>query len=124
MVLLNKKQKGVTLTGLLVICVILGVAGILAAKVLPVVIEYYAIVKNVKAVANDSNMKGASIPEIKLGYAKRAEIDNISDIKRDDLDISKDGDQLVIGFAYAKKIPLFANASLVLDFEHSTDQAQ
>jgi Domain of unknown function (DUF4845) len=124
MTLQNRKQKGVTLTGLLVICVILGMAGILAAKVVPVVIEYYAIVKNVKAVANDSNMKGASIPEIKLGYAKRAEIDNISDIKRDDLEISKDGDQLVIGFSYAKKIPLFANASLVLDFEHSTDQAQ
>ncbi len=124
MALLNRNQKGVTLTGLLVICMILGMAGILAAKVVPEVIEYYAIVKTVKAVANDSGMRGASIPEIKLSYAKRAGIDNITAVSGNDLDISKDGDQLVIGFAYAKKIPLFANASLVLDFEHSTNQAQ
>jgi Domain of unknown function (DUF4845) len=124
MALLNMKQKGVTLTGLLVICVILGMAGILAAKVVPVVIEYYAIIKDVKGVVSDPGMKGASIPEIKLAFSKRAGIDNISDVKAEDLDISKDGDQLVIGFSYAKKIPLFANASLVLDFEHSTDQAQ
>jgi hypothetical protein len=121
MSLLMARQKGVTLTGLLLVCALLGATGILAAKVVPVVLEYFAVVKDVKAVAHDPGMRGASIPEIKMAYIKRSSIDNISDVKAEDLDISKDGDQLVIGFAYSKKIPLFANVSLVLDFENSSD---
>lgn len=121
---LKTRQKGVSLTGLLTVCVVLGVVGILAAKIVPEVIEYYSIVKDVKATAQDPGLRSASLQEVKIAYAKRASIDNISAIKADDLDISKDGDQLVIAFSYAKKIPLFANASLVLDFENSTAQAQ
>lgn len=116
------RQRGVTLSGLLLICVVLGSAAILAAKIVPDVIEYYSIVKNVKAVAEDPAMRGASLGDIKTSFSKRAEIDNIKAITAQDLDISKDGDQVVIDFAYERKIPLFANASLVLDFEHSTSK--
>lgn len=122
MAILKAEQKGVTLSGLLVVVVLLGIIGVLAAKIVPEVIEYYAIVKNVKAVVNDPGARGVSIQEVKINYAKRAGIDNITAVNPNDLEISKDGDQLVIGFAYSKKIPLFANASLLLDFEYSTDQ--
>lgn len=122
--LLKSGQRGVTLSGLLVVCVFLGIAGILSAKVIPEVIEYYSVLKNVKAVVEDPGMRGASLSDVKTSYAKRAEIDNVTAVTANDLDISKDGDQLIIGFAYSKKIPLFANASLVLDFEYSTDQAK
>lgn len=120
--LLKAEQKGVSLTGLLVVCVILGVVGILAAKIVPEVIEYYSILKDVKATAQDPGLRGARLQDIKIAYAKRASIDNITAIAPDDLDISKDGDEIVIEFAYSKKIPLFANASLVLDFAGSSSQ--
>ena len=38
----------------------------------------------------------------------------------DDLEITKDGIELVISFSYQKKIPLFSNVSLVFDFEGSS----
>lgn len=122
MLIRKSRQRGVTLTGLIVAVIILGLAGVLAAKVVPEVIEYYAVVKDVKATVNDPGLRGASLQEIKIAYAKRAGIDNITAVNPNDLDISKDGDQLVIGFAYSKKIPLFANASLLLDFDYSSDQ--
>jgi hypothetical protein len=37
-----------------------------------------------------------------------------------DLEISKDGGDTVISFAYTKKIPLFANVSLLIDFAASS----
>ena len=37
-----------------------------------------------------------------------------------ELEIGKDGGEVVISFAYAKKIPLFANVSLLIDFAAST----
>lgn len=122
MAIQKRKQQGVTLSGLIIIVIILGLVGVLAAKIVPEVIEYYSIVKDVKATVSDPGLRGASIQEVKIGYAKRAGIDNITAVNPNDLDISKDGDQLVIGFAYTKKIPLFANASLLLDFAYSSDQ--
>ena len=53
-------------------------------------------------------------------YARQAEIDHTSDIKPEDLEISKEGNQIVISFAYDKRIPLFGPVSLLIDFEGST----
>ena len=37
-----------------------------------------------------------------------------------ELDISKEGGEVVISVAYAKKVPLFANVALCIDFVAST----
>ena len=41
-------------------------------------------------------------------------------ISSQDLDISKDGGDLVIAFAYPKKVKLFGNVSLLFEFEGSS----
>jgi hypothetical protein len=117
---MKKQQRGITLLGLLLIGFVLVIGTIVVMKVLPEYIEYYAITKNVRAVANDPGLKGGTVADIRLAYAKRANIDQISSVTHQDIDITKDGGQLVISFAYAKKIPLVANISLVIDFEGSS----
>ena len=121
MELLKARQKGVSIIGLLSICFVLGFIAVLGAKVVPAVSEYMDIVRAVKAVAADPAVRG-SVHDIKVSFAKRADVAYIKSITANDLDISKDGDQVVISFAYSTKIPLFANASLVLDFEGSSSQ--
>lgn len=117
----KKKQKGMSITGLLTVCAILGMGGVLAAKIVPEVSEYMDVLREVKAVAADPAVRG-SVRDIKVAFSKRADVSYIKSITAEDLDISKDGDQVVITFAYSKKIPLFANASLVLDFEGASSQ--
>lgn len=119
--LLKARQNGMSIPGLLTVCVILGFVGILAAKIVPEVSEYMDIVREVKAVAADPAVRG-SVHDIKVAFEKRADVAYIKSITPEDLDISKDGDQIVISFAYTKKIPLFANASLLLDFQGSSSQ--
>jgi hypothetical protein len=119
-----EKQKGITLSGILTVCVGLGLIGILAAKVVPSVVEYTDILREVKAIAADPAVRGGSMRDIKTAFTKRADVAYIKSITAEDLDISKDGDEVVIEFAYAQKIPLFANASLVLDFEGSSTETE
>ena len=113
-------QRGVTLTGLLMGVALLGVVAFFVMKLFPDVTDYLAIVKDVKATAQDPASREMSISEIRVAYSKRAEIDNIKGIDPADLEISKENGEVVIAYAYSRKIPLFANASLVLDFEGST----
>lgn len=117
-----KFQRGVSLNGLLIGGVIFALLALLAMKVLPEWIEYAKIVKVVKATAADATLKDASVAQVREAYSKRADIDVIKSVTAQDLDITKEGNDLVISFAYSKKVPLFGNTSLVFDFEGSSDK--
>ena len=116
----QKKQRGLTLTGVLVAAVILGIVGIIGTKVMADVVEFYAIRKAARVVTSDPNAKYASEADLKSAFSKYAEIDNIKSITPQDLTITRGNDQAIISFAYSKRVPLFSNVSLLIDFEGSS----
>ena len=111
------KQRGLALSGLMFWGVIVAVVALLVIKVTPEVIDYYKIDKSVKSTA--ANVSGKTVGEIRVAYSKYAEIEHIQTITPADLDISKEGSNVVIAFSYEKRIPLFANVSLLIDFQGS-----
>ena len=119
-----KLQRGFSLNSVMIGGAILALLALLAMKVLPDWIEYGKVVKAVKATAGDSSLKDASVPQVRAAYARRADIDEIKNVSPQDLDITKEGGELVISFAYMRKIPLFGNMSLVFDFEGSSSAKQ
>jgi hypothetical protein len=84
--------------------------------------EYGAVVKAVKATATDASLKEASVAQVRTAYSRRAEMDNVKSITPQDLDITKEGGELVISFAYTRKVPLFHNVSLVFDFAGASNK--
>ena len=118
--ILFSRQRGVSMTGLLMSVALLGIVAFFVLKLFPDVTDYLAIVKDVKATAQDPASREMGISDIRTAYSKRAEIDNVKGIEPADLDISKENGEVVITYAYSRKIPLFLNASLVLDFEGSS----
>jgi len=117
-----KFQRGMSLNGLMIGAVIFALLALLAMKVLPEYIEYGKVVKAVKATAGDAGLKEASVAQVRASFQKRAEIDDIKSVTPDDVEITKEGGELVISFAYTRKVPLFANVSLVFDFEGSSSK--
>lgn len=117
-----KFQRGISLNGLLIGGVIFALVALLAMKVLPEWMEYGKILKVVKATAADASLRDATLAEVRTSFEKRADIDLIKSITAQDLDISKEGNELVISFAYSKKVPLFGNTSLTFDFEGSSNK--
>lgn len=116
------REQGLTLISMIVVCVLLILVALVGIKVAPDVIEYWAIVKDVKATAQDPATGGASVAEIQRNFDKRKSIDNVTAIGGADLDVSKEGNEVVIAFAYSKKIHLTGPVSLVIDFEGSSAQ--
>jgi hypothetical protein len=114
-----KNQKGVSLSGLLVWGFIIAMVALVVIKVAPATIEYYKIQKAIKSVAAAATAS-STVPELRKAYAKYAEVDQISDVRPEDLDIAKEGNQVVISFAYEKKIGLFGPVSLLIDYQASS----
>jgi hypothetical protein len=116
---MRNKQRGVSFLVIFLIFVALALGAVGAMKILPAYSEFQTAKKAISGVAASEGRTG-SVVEIRKAFDRRANIDNISTVTGADLDIGKDGGELVIAFAYSKKIPLFSNVSLVIDFAAST----
>jgi hypothetical protein len=117
---MNNKQSGVTVTGLVLWLFIFIFAALLAMKLVPAYMEYGSAKNAIEAIARDRNT--GTPAEVRRAFDARAVIDNISVVKAADLDITKQGNEMVIGFAYRKEVPLFANVGVYVDFAASTGQ--
>ncbi|MCK9389401.1 MAG: DUF4845 domain-containing protein [Sulfuritalea sp.] len=115
-----KLQRGLSLNALMMGGAVLALLALLAMKALPPWIEYGNAVKAIKGTAGDSSLKSASVAQVRAAFGRRADMDDVKSVAPADLDITKEGGELVISFAYTSKVPLFANVSLVFDFEGSS----
>ncbi|MDO8276579.1 MAG: DUF4845 domain-containing protein [Burkholderiaceae bacterium] len=107
----RSKQRGISFIGLLFVGAVLACIGVVGAQAFPTVVEYQAILKAV-----NKAKEGATPAEIRSSFDKAAEIDDIKSIKGKDLDIAKDGDKVVVSFAYNKEIHLTGPAYLLLKY--------
>ena len=115
-----KKQGGLSLVGFVLVGALVAFAALIAFRTVPAVIEYFTILKNVKAVVQSGEVRGATVADIRRAYDRRATIDDTPSVSGADLDISKEQGEVVIGFSYSRKANLFGNVNLCLDFEGST----
>ena len=53
-------------------------------------------------------------------FKKRAQIDAIDVVKGDDIEVEKEGDQVVLRANYSTKIKLFGNLNACIDFAASS----
>ena len=107
----RSRQRGVSFIGLLFVAVVLGAVGVVGAQVFPTFIEYQAVAK-----AANKASGGSTVAEVRSIFDKAADVDNITSIKGKDLDVTKDGDKIVVAFAYEREIHLVGPAFLTLKY--------
>jgi beta-lactam-binding protein with PASTA domain len=108
---MRSTQRGISFIGLIFVGGVLACAGVIAAQVFPTVVEYQAILK-----AANKSKEGNSVAEVRSIFDKAADIDNIKAIQGKDLDVVKEGDKIVVSFAYNREIHLTGPAFLVLKY--------
>jgi hypothetical protein len=113
---IKNREQGISLTGLILVLMVLGLFALLAIKVAPSYIEYRAVRDGVAR----AKAAGGGVVEMQRSFDKFAEINNVSAIHGRDLVISRDGETPEISFAYEKRIPLTERATLVIDYDGTT----
>jgi uncharacterized membrane protein YhiD involved in acid resistance len=110
-----RRQRGVTLFGLMFWAILIGMIALVALKVLPTVNEYLTIKRAIEKVATSG---ASTVPEVRAAFDKQKEIDySISSISGKDLEITKNNDKLVVSFAYDKEIELMGPVYLLLKYQ-------
>jgi hypothetical protein len=114
------RQRGVNFVGFVMILAGILFVVILGIKTVPAYMHSMQIAQILKTIATEPGMRDAPAKVIRDSFSKRADINYISDINADDIDINKTDGQLILSASYSVKIPLVGNATLVLDFNPSS----
>ena len=108
---MKSRQRGISFLGLIFVGGVLAVSGVIAAEVFPTFLEFQAVGKAVQKASG-----GSSVPEIRTIFDKAADVDSVKSIKGKDLEVTKEGDKVVVAFAYNKEIHMFGPAYLLLKY--------
>ena len=103
--------------GLVIALVIVIFVALLGFKLIPPFLEFRTQKTGIEAIAREK--QGGTVADIRRAWETRGAIDDYA-LKASDLEITKQGNQVVISFAYRKEVPLFANVGLYIDFAASS----
>lgn len=112
---LAARQRGLSLVSLIFVGVIIVFLLAIGAKSVPAMTEYFAIDRAVQKVAGE----GQTVRDIRNAFDRYATVDDIHSISSKDLDITKDGDKVIVSYAYSYSIPILDNVRIVIDFAGS-----
>ena len=115
------KQRGVSLTGLIITLAVLGFIAVMAAKLMPAYVEYFTVKKMFAAMEQAGDLKG-TVRDIRRSFDTRNAIEDVKSVKGEDLEITKEGGETVITATWSNKVPLVSNVSACLDFMVTTSK--
>ena len=106
------KQRGMGVLGTLIMLAGIVLIAVLGMKLVPAYIEYFSVKKIVADIAASGEARTPA--EVRKAFQKRADVDYLDaeSVSANDVQVTKDE----ISFAYEKRIPLFANITVLIDF--------
>lgn len=107
----KSKQRGISFIGLVFVGSILAMTGVVAAQVFPTFMEYQAVIRAV-----NKAREGQTPSDARMIFDKAAQVDDIKSIRGKDVDVTKEGDKVVVSFAYEREIHLAGPAYLTLKY--------
>jgi len=114
----GRRQRGITLLGLLMWAIVIGFLALLAMRVLPTINEFFTIQRAVNSIAAQGL---STVPEIRAAFERQKDIEySIQSITAKDLEITKEEDKVVIRFAYDKEVEIMSPVYLLIKYQGSS----
>jgi hypothetical protein len=111
----KSRQRGASFITIVFFLAVFGAIGAVALQAFPAFLEYQSALKAINKARDESTVAG-----VRAAFDRAANIDNITSINGKDLTVTKEGDQVVVGFAYNKEFHMFGPAFLLLKFVGSS----
>ena len=106
--------------GFLFVAAIVLVVVMLGFRVLPAYIEYFSVQKALKQALDDT--ANTTTADIRKTVARQLNTDYVESVNASDIEVTRTATGVTASASWQRKLPLVANASLVLDFEASASR--
>jgi hypothetical protein len=117
-------QQGLSFTTFLISVVVIVLLAISGLRVVPAYLQNKTIQTTFDEIAHQPDIKNIPLNDIKADFRRRAMVSEITAIKLDDVEITKDESGVTLSANYPVKISLFGNASLLLEFNPGSSSSR
>ena len=111
-----QNQTGITVIGLMLIIIPFALIGYVVLRAAPVYIEALSVGDAINSLKKEMDLKEKSRDEIFRMVKKRFEVNNITSVGKDDIEIQKTVNDVKVTVDYEAKVPLFGNVALAFAF--------
>ena len=94
---------------------------VLALRLVPAYIEYATIRNHLRELARAPDTRTATPAEIRSAFGRRAQIDDIRSVSSADLDIERDGGDVILSTFYERRIKMIGNVSACIEFNATSE---
>jgi hypothetical protein len=112
----RQRQRGLTMTGFILTAIVAVTVVMVGFRILPSYIEYFSVQKVLAKTLQDSK-EGFSLYQFRRDFDLKASADYIDSVRGSDIEVAKDGNNLVATAAWTRTLHLVGNVSLLLEFE-------
>ena len=111
-----QNQAGVTFIGRILILIPFVLIGYVVMRAVPVYVEALSVGDSINSLKKEIDIKEKPRDEIYRMIKKRLDVNNITSVGKDDIDIQKTVSDIKITIDYEAKVPLFSNVALAFSF--------
>lgn len=120
----KSKQRGMTFWSMLFVLGVIAVAMFLIFKLFPVYMGDFKVKSALNSLAKQQDIASMSKTEIAYALEKRFDVDDIRNVDlKHNLTIEPRGKARVVRIHYEVLVPLVANISALVEFDHSREVA-
>ena len=116
---MRSRQRGATFLGILTIVAIIGFGLYGLIRVVPLYLEYTAVVRAMEQTAKEES--GATPQTLRSALTRRWMVEDIKSIDPKEIDIKREGTGYTMRAWYRAEAPFVANVKLVVDFDKTVN---
>lgn len=112
------RQDGMTYLGMLIMLVVIAFCAVVLIKVLPLYMEHFKVKSSLDSLAQDTKDSQAALSpvEIEQHLLKRLSINDVQHVKKENIQVTREGRKIVVTVDYEARVTLFDNLDLVARF--------
>ena len=114
---LRRRQRGMTMIGLLCILALCGTIGYAGLRLLPLYLNYMKVARSMDAAASEFKTDSPDAGSVRRSLEKHWQIEDISTVEAKDVEIVKDEGGIAMHVAYDDSSPYISNVSLTVHFD-------
>ena len=115
-----KRQRGMTMIGVLFVLALIGVIGYAGMRILPLYLNYMKVARSMEATASEFKGDATDQAALRRTLEKHWQIEDIDSVSAKDVEVTKEDSGTVMHVAYDDSAPYVANVSLTVHFDKTT----
>ncbi|MEM1090391.1 MAG: DUF4845 domain-containing protein [Pseudomonadota bacterium] len=115
-----KRQRGITLIGLIIVLTVLGFFAFIGIKLFPVYQEYFSVVQAMKSVASQPGVSRQEPRQVQEMLVKRMYVSYVESVNKSHIRVTRGG-LPTLNVRYEVRRPLIGNLDFVAKFDETVD---